>query len=76
VDTHALLNGMLPEQYAAMLTAENAKEVSELIIVGQNSSLLDAKAVMSAAVETLLQAENKLHSSVTATAAAAAIHVS
>ena len=75
VATDALLNGMQPEQYAAMLTAENAREVLGLLDVGSNTTLLDAKAVMAGAVDTLLQAENKLHSSVTATAAAATVHV-
>lgn len=76
MDTQALLNGMQPQQYVAMLTAENAKELLGLVGVGQNAMLLDVKAIMAAAVEAVVQAENKLHSSVTATAAAAAIHVS
>ena len=76
LDMRALLNGIQPEQYAAMLTAENAKEVLGLVDVGGNATLMDAKAVMAGAVNTLLHAENKLHSSVTATAAAATVIVS
>ncbi len=75
VDMQALLSGVQPEQYVTMLTAANAKEVVALMDVGQDPGLLDAKAIMAATVETLLQAENRLHSTVTATAAAATVHV-
>ena len=74
-DVSHLLSGVTPEQYAAMLTADNAKEVVQLVPDGQQAVLLEAKADLSSAADVLVSAENMLHGSVTAMCAAAVVQV-
>ena len=64
------LNGLAPAQFAALLTAENAMEVSRAI---HNPNANEAKKNLAAAAETLMQAENSLHIAVSASTAAAII---
>lgn len=69
-NTAALLHGLLPAQYAPLLTADNAIELSKSAI---NSYAEEARTNLASAAETLRHAENCLHISVTAAMAAAIV---
>lgn len=70
-----ILSGLPPQQYTAMLTAENAKELAAMVNDSGNLEVAESRKILLAAVDTLVNAENLLHISVTAMMAAAIVQV-
>lgn len=70
-----LLRGAQPQHYAAMLTADNLKEVLGRLELGCNEELLEASSIAHSMTDTLAKEENLLHNSVLSVTAAAVIEV-